>query len=157
MRRSSSGCLLGHRVLLLFLGWYVYLNASSIRQGGVAAIETVTIQPTTQNQSNCYVTWWAHLYGHDIGKLTVKQRFIESGKTTVTLTKISGDKGDVWKFYRAGPLDTKSGTYMVVFMAHHSSGPRGDISLDHITFTPGCHNRKEFAYVTIIALKRYVN
>lgn len=118
------------------------MNASLIRGGGVATIETVTIQPTTLNQSSCYVTWWAHMYGSDIGNLTVKQRFVESAKQPVTWTTVSGDKGDVWRFYTAGPLDTRTGTYRIMFTAEHSSGLRGDISLDRITFTPGCHNRK---------------
>ena len=82
----------------------------------------------------------------------MRQRFVEPADPLTTLSVISGDKGDEWRFYSAGPLETTSGTYRIVFTAQHASGIRGDISIDRITFTPGCHNRKRQKLNTEVTL-----
>ena len=80
------------------------------------------------------------MFGSDIGNLSVNQWFTDAAKSPVTYVTISGAKGDVWRFYTAGPLDMASGNYKMEFRATHGSGFNGDISIDHITFTPGCHD-----------------
>lgn len=125
---------------LVLVGYYIYLEASGLATGAVAAIETVDVFQTTVARNDCLVTWWAHMYGQNIGKLTVSQLYTESNKASVDFITISGNKGDLWHFYTAGPLDTQSGNYRIAFVAQHGNGFQGDISLDKITFTPGCHD-----------------
>ena len=125
-----------------FAGYYLYLEASGLAAGAVAAIETIDLFPTTVARNDCYVTWWAHQYGQHIGQLSVSQRYTDARKASVLLATISGDKGDRWHFYSAGPLDMQSGNYKIIFVATRGNGFQGDISLDKITFTPGCHDGK---------------
>jgi hypothetical protein len=139
-KTSSVGSGPSHDATLNDTGWYIYLEATGLTAGAIAAIETVDLLATSSFRNDCYVTLWAHLYGQHIGQLNVSQVYTDVKKNPVNLKSISGDKGDQWHFYSAGPLDTRSGNYKIAFVATRGNGFQGDISLDKITFTPGCHD-----------------
>ena len=129
---------------MCFTGYYIYLEASGLATGANASIQTVELPITTIPRNDCYVTFWVHMNGVDIGVLRVNQVFTDVTRPSITWTNLTGDMGDLWHFQRAGPLDMTSGNYRIVFMATHGSGFNGDISIDTITFTPGCHDSESW-------------
>ncbi|XP_035228477.1 MAM and LDL-receptor class A domain-containing protein 1-like [Stegodyphus dumicola] len=126
------------------LGGYLFVNVSAAKTYDVK-LQTIALR------GDYCVRFFYHMYGADIGSLTV---YIQSTSTWYSNTKEyffrSKTQGDRWKeaLFTAryeGAMDTG---YKVIFKAKHASSTkiRGDIALDDVELTPGkCADTKREA------------
>ncbi|GFY50669.1 MAM and LDL-receptor class A domain-containing protein 2 [Trichonephila inaurata madagascariensis] len=124
------------------LGTYLFVNVSSAKTNPVS-LQTVVVKNTF-----C-VRFFYHMYGANIGDLTVQTQSASSPKETVKYFTRSRTQGDRWKeaFFSVMPSGSmKLKGYRVIFTAKHgvASKTRGDIALDDIELIPGkCSNDKD--------------
>lgn len=115
-------------------GYYLYLETTSGAQGDADTLTTVLID--VRNLTNPYLSFAYHMYGADIGSLSVE--VFDNGSWS-NLTTISGQQqsagNSLWKFYR----DTISGlvddTIQLRFIGVRGAGDKGDISIDDLQLT----------------------
>lgn len=69
------------------LGYYVYVEASLGKNFNLASLDGPVLQ---QAAATCYLTFWYHMYGSNIGELVV---YIKSGLILTPLWKLSGNQG----------------------------------------------------------------
>ncbi|GBM91293.1 MAM and LDL-receptor class A domain-containing protein 2 [Araneus ventricosus] len=122
-------------------GTYLFVNVSAAKTNEVS-LQTVAIK-----KGYC-VRFFYHMYGADIGSLTVSTQSVSQATDTKRFFYRTRTQGDRWKeaFFSV----TESGTmklkgYRVLFTAKHNiaSSVRGDIALDDIELTPGkCKDTK---------------
>ncbi|PIK60268.1 putative MAM and LDL-receptor class A domain-containing protein 1 isoform X2 [Apostichopus japonicus] len=114
-------------------GYYIYIEISGdIKITEKARIASYTI---ARNPSNCQIRFWYHMKGNFIGALTVFTREQINGPLT-QLWQQTQDMRDPWMFVA---LDLhRENDFQVVFQGSRGISVVGDISLDDISFTPGC-------------------
>ncbi|XP_035213735.1 MAM and LDL-receptor class A domain-containing protein 1-like, partial [Stegodyphus dumicola] len=117
------------------LGSYIYVN--------VSAAKTNEVKLQTVNLKDAYcVRFFYHMYGSDIGSLTVYIQSVSSPTDTKDYFIRRKTQGDRWKealFSVQVAASMKAKGYRVIFKAKHASSTkvRGDIALDDIELTPG--------------------
>ncbi|CAL1296566.1 unnamed protein product [Larinioides sclopetarius] len=122
-------------------GTYLFVNVSA------AKTNEVSLQTLGIKKDYC-VRFFYHMYGADIGSLTVYTQSVSRTTETKRFFYRTRTQGDRWK--EAFFTVTESGTmklkgYRVVFTVKHNiaSSVRGDIALDDIELTPGkCKDTK---------------
>ncbi|KAF8778577.1 MAM and LDL-receptor class A domain-containing [Argiope bruennichi] len=122
-------------------GTYLFVNVSAAKTNAVS-LQTVAIK-----KDYC-VRFFYHMYGADIGSLTVSTQSVSQASDTKKYFYRSRTQGDRWKeaFFTAsesGTMNLKG--YRIIFTAKHNiaSSVRGDIALDDIELTPGkCKDTK---------------
>jgi len=122
-------------------GKYIYIEASLRQENETASLGSSTIGANSNYYANgqCMVRFWYHMYGAHIGTLTVYTATIY-GVPETSVFSITGDQGDAWK--RGEATLTSGKDFQVIFEAKMGTSYKGDISLDDITFTPGCQFNK---------------
>ncbi|XP_072182119.1 MAM and LDL-receptor class A domain-containing protein 1-like [Diadema setosum] len=113
--------------------WYLYLETSNTELGQRARL----VSPTFRGfiGQSCYLRFYFHMFGEDIGQLNVYTRSEENGPL-VLLWNRQGNHGDF--FQRAdislsSPLD-----FQIIIEATSGGGIYGDIAIDDTSFSPGC-------------------
>ncbi|GBN19165.1 MAM and LDL-receptor class A domain-containing protein 1, partial [Araneus ventricosus] len=122
-------------------GTYLFVNVSA------AKTKEVSLQTVLIKKGYC-VRFFYHMYGADIGSLTVSTQSVSQATDTKRFFYRTRTQGDRWKeaFFtvtEAGTMKLKG--YRVLFTAKHNiaSSVRGDIALDDIELTPGkCEDTK---------------
>ncbi|XP_027129851.1 MAM and LDL-receptor class A domain-containing protein 1 isoform X2 [Larimichthys crocea] len=112
-------------------GHYLYLESSFPQAAGDAA--RISGPVLSRRSSQCKMRFYLHMSGDGIGTLSV---FKKSQGRLHLLLKVTGDQGNYWQMREILLSDT--GDFQVVFEGKVGRSPKGDISLDDITFSPGC-------------------
>ncbi|XP_015761869.1 PREDICTED: MAM and LDL-receptor class A domain-containing protein 1-like isoform X4 [Acropora digitifera] len=105
-------------------GYYMYIEATSQRPGDYAVLNS----PEYQFRGVTCVTFYYHMYGATIGKLTVTL----NGRI---LFSRSGNQGNAW--LKAQVNTFNFGLHKVVFNATRGSSFTGDIAIDDVSVQPG--------------------
>lgn len=115
-------------------GRYLYVEASGKSKNDTAALASATIA-TTKADNKCTMSFWYHMYGYDIGTLSVY-----TGKTYGQMeSKIwakSGDQGSRWN--RGKVTLSSDADFQVIIEARIGASFQGDIAIDDVVFSPGC-------------------
>jgi hypothetical protein len=119
------------------LGYYAYIDPTYLMKLGDNAFlvsEIVSLDGTA-----C-LEWYMHLYGSNIGNLTVYQRFQKTDiKSATNLFQVNGQKGQAWIRGRANLIVEQSPTkfFEIIFEATAGRGSFGNIALDDIRLIKG--------------------
>ncbi|XP_071956933.1 MAM and LDL-receptor class A domain-containing protein 1-like [Antedon mediterranea] len=115
-------------------GRYLYLETSSPRkQGDRARIGSMNFRATSSG--NCMLRFYYHMYGQNIGTLSVYTRTAINGPLTLEWSK-SGNLGD---YYERGEIVfIKSQAFQVIIESTVGDGIYGDIAIDDTSFTTDC-------------------
>lgn len=117
-------------------GFYTYIEASSPRKPGEKARLLSRNFDTMTANDKCYMTFYYHMLGRDMGTLTVYTRTEIGGYFTKVWSKTGNTNKDVW--VRASVLLTSSKPFQVVFEGIRGKGWASDMALDDIAFGAGC-------------------
>ncbi|KAL5006372.1 hypothetical protein ScPMuIL_015178 [Solemya velum] len=123
-------------------GGYVYVDSSVPRRQGDKA--RLSYDPISGKSKNCQIRFWYHMWGTDMGSLTVLKRYSYNpgGLQGFANNSVQGNQGNFW--YRAAfdisnqQLDNRD--FQVVIQGTVGSGNHGDIAIDDITLTAGCRD-----------------
>lgn len=115
-------------------GHYLYIPSAPQRIEQTASIASTVFLPT--NSQDCQIRLWYHMFGEDISNLTVFVRATGS-KKLIQVRTISGQQGDEWK--RLSLILSYKLNFQVIIEGKQGKGPRGDIAIDDISFTPTCN------------------
>ncbi|KAH3887722.1 hypothetical protein DPMN_011741 [Dreissena polymorpha] len=103
---------------------------------GAARLSSMTIKGTS---TNCVLRLWYHMWGQEVGHLTVLKRFDYEPTGLMPITDLAGDHGNDWMlgtYVLDSPVDTRN--YQIVIQGSVGTGIHNDIGLDDISLTPGC-------------------
>lgn len=115
-------------------GTYLYIEASSRKQGDNALLASPWLRPT--NSSRC-MTFWYNMYGTGIGSLNVYQRVYPQPLNQ--LFTLSGDQGNGWKQAQVNIQPSPSRGYNVYIRGIVGTNYKSDISIDDIVINNfGC-------------------
>ncbi|XP_067126410.1 MAM and LDL-receptor class A domain-containing protein 1-like isoform X1 [Centruroides vittatus] len=114
-------------------GHYLYISSISQAIRRTASISSTTFLPTST--TGCQIRLWYHMYGEDVSTLTLYIRAAE-GTNLNKLTNVTGEQGDEWK--RLSVVISFKLNFKVIIEGRQGDGPRGDIAIDDISFTPEC-------------------
>ncbi|CAH1786792.1 unnamed protein product, partial [Owenia fusiformis] len=113
-------------------GWYMFTDASGgVKRPQLRHTAELSGPPLQSSGPQCTVTFWYHLYGKDVGEISISVRgTAESRYTEIWYTQ--GDNGDTWRQGKAvvGSLATP---FEMVFKATSKVSIIGDIALDDIS------------------------
>lgn len=84
---------------------------------------------------DCKIRFFYHMYGSHIGTLNIYTATTYGQPGTLVWSK-SGNQGDVW--LRGEAAISNAANFQVIVEGIRGTGFNGDISLDDISFTPGC-------------------
>ncbi|PFX28476.1 Meprin A subunit beta [Stylophora pistillata] len=108
-------------------GNYIYFEASSPAQNGGKNCFFSQVFPA----GSCpQLTFWYHMVGSGMGKLSVQTK--DSNGNYITVWEKSGEQGNEWK--NASVEVTVSESYQVYFEGVRGGNFRGDIAIDDIAF-----------------------
>ena len=112
------------------LGRFLYIEASKPQmQGDKARLWS----PRITGSDNCSVRFFYHMYGDDVGSLSL---LLKTDKSEAALFTSSGDHGDKWLF---GEVHISiQDTYFLVFEGIVGDGYQGDIAIDSISLSEDC-------------------
>ncbi|KAJ8048131.1 MAM and LDL-receptor class A domain-containing protein 1 [Holothuria leucospilota] len=115
-------------------GYYIYIEISNVKIADSARIASYVI---AGNPINCQLRFWYHMSGNFIGALTVYTREQVNGP----LHKLWGETQDLRDPWNFKVLNiSRENDFQVVFEANRGISVIGDISLDDISFSPGCRD-----------------
>jgi len=80
----------------LFLGKYIFLEASDPHKAGESAVLASSV--IEAGKATC-VQFWYHMKGKDIGSLNV---YIQTNESRTLVWKRTGEQGDNWNFGQVG-------------------------------------------------------
>ncbi|XP_031557254.1 meprin A subunit beta-like [Actinia tenebrosa] len=114
-------------------GWFLYIEASIPRkEGDTAILRSKAYASTTERCLHFYY----HMYGKNIGSLSVTHSLISDPANEQELWKMLGNQGNAW--IRADvQLPATSSPYTISFVGVRGNGYMGDIAIDDIYFTDG--------------------
>ncbi|CAB4007264.1 MAM and LDL-receptor class A domain-containing 2-like, partial [Paramuricea clavata] len=114
-------------------GYYMYIEATGKSRGDKAQLLSPRYPKTT---GRC-LQFWYHMYGSDMGTLTVYKKVLTSGSSyNIRIWWRSGDKSNIW---RIGRVSVWSSTYdyQAVFEGVVGRSFRGDIAIDDVKLLDG--------------------
>ncbi|KAJ7322263.1 hypothetical protein JRQ81_018550, partial [Phrynocephalus forsythii] len=113
-------------------GHYIFIkNFFPQLPGQEATISSVII---SRKSKNCKIIFYYHMYGENIGSLTVYQETV-SNHSKILFT-LSGDQGNFWN-RKVLPLEADE-DFRVIFEGRVGTAYRRSITLDDIVFTREC-------------------
>ncbi|XP_078234386.1 MAM and LDL-receptor class A domain-containing protein 1 [Pogona vitticeps] len=113
-------------------GHYIFIkNFFPQLPGQEARIFSVMI---SKKSKNCKIIFYYHMYGENIGSLTVYQETVSTSRKV--LFTLSGNQGNFWK-RKVLPLEADE-DFRVIFEGHVGNAYRRSIALDDIVFTREC-------------------
>ncbi|XP_077160334.1 MAM and LDL-receptor class A domain-containing protein 1 [Paroedura picta] len=119
-------------------GHYIFIKSSFPQlPGQEARISSVVI---SKRSRNCKLVFYYHMYGVNMGSLTVYQVMASNSKKV--LLNLTGNQGNFWT-RKVLPLEADE-DFQVTFEGCVGKGRRGDIALDDITFTKECLLSSDF-------------
>ena len=110
------------------LGYYMYVDANNGRYNSMAQLQTPTLQ---QASSTCQYTFWYHMSGRSIGKLSVATKV---GSVVTQLWSLRGNQGNTWK-QAVIDIGRVAGPFQLIMQASRSFSVVGDIAIDDTNFT----------------------
>ncbi|KAH0627506.1 hypothetical protein JD844_003280, partial [Phrynosoma platyrhinos] len=114
-------------------GHYIFIkNSFPQLPGQEARISSVII---SRKSKNCKIIFYYHMYGTNIGSLTVYQMTV-SNQTRKPLFSLSEDQGNFWK-RQVLPLEADE-DFWIIFEGRVGKDYRRSIALDDIVFTREC-------------------
>ncbi|XP_025084894.1 MAM and LDL-receptor class A domain-containing protein 2-like isoform X1 [Pomacea canaliculata] len=115
-------------------GTYLYLESSNRKPNDTARLKSLIFQPASEGQ--CYMRFFYHMLGKDINALNIYIEGAEQGSRALLLS-IHGQQGDEWRKTILSIVGAYN--FRVVIEGTTGASDLGDIGLDDISFTPGCH------------------
>lgn len=120
-------------------GWYLYTEGSSPRVPGDTAILDGPCFDLS-GESDAFVSFWYHMYGSDVGSLTLQASTDCSSWTSIWSE--SGNQGNVWLQENVDLTGYAGGTVALRYVSVRGSNWPSDIAIDDITVdagsNPGC-------------------
>jgi len=117
-------------------GTYIYMEASSpAMMGQVAVLNSKTLKKSTIG-TKC-LKFWYHMYGLNMGSLTVVQKDILTMAET-ELVKLLGNKGNQWNQQKIDVVAAND--FQIKLKAERGSSYESDIAVDDIYLTDGSCN-----------------
>jgi hypothetical protein len=114
----------------LFLGYYMYADATFGSQGYVTAVTFPEFNTTGSRN----LRFKYHMYGNDTGTLLVKAK-LKGDNSVLSLWSLSGNQDNDWDQVCI-PLNIAAMTDVELsFIAVRGNGPIGDIGLDDVIVT----------------------
>ncbi|XP_070543844.1 MAM and LDL-receptor class A domain-containing protein 1-like [Ptychodera flava] len=110
-------------------GWYIYIECEDQTVDDKAQLVSDVISASAQS---C-VTFWYHMYGTHVNKLSVYTKAKDATLTSIWLRK--GGESDEWTFGHASISSVDD--FQIVFEAECGSSYHGDIALDGILYMDG--------------------
>ena len=116
--------------LILFAGYYIYIETSSPRHLGQKAAITSGLQKATPATGQC-LSFWYHMFGAHVNYLNV---YIQTGTGNRTMIwNRAKTQGNIWK--NAQRTVKSSVPYQIVFEGVVGQSWQGDIALDDISLS----------------------
>ena len=80
------------------IGHYLFIDSSQDTVSDSVRAELVSkpLKAGQGTENNCEMVFYYHMYGPDVGKLTVEVQSTEGGEPPQELWMISGDQGNQW-------------------------------------------------------------
>ena len=123
------------------IGHYLFIDSSQDTVSDSVRAELVSkpLKAGQGTENNCEMVFYYHMYGPDVGKLTVEVQSTEGGEPPQELWMISGDQGNQWhRQYVVVENATEHGEYVVLLTGDIRRKNGGDIAIDDITFNYNC-------------------
>ncbi|XP_053385338.1 MAM and LDL-receptor class A domain-containing protein 1-like isoform X2 [Mercenaria mercenaria] len=118
-------------------GGYVYIDGSPPRKlGDIAMLTSPTIRGTSKM---CVIRLWYHMWGSEVGVLTLLKRVDYSRQGLIPMSSIQGNHGDDWMFAQFemdSYVDTRD--YKIVIQGDVGRGVHDNIAVDDISLSPEC-------------------
>ena len=118
--------------IILFSGYYIYIESSAPRKPGDKA--RLQSQIFDKTSSSC-ISFWYNMYGADIGTLQIYLKTLGTNPQLTTIFSLSGDQGSKWLQGNA-PISTAS-NFQIIFEGSVGQSYHGDLALDDITLSAG--------------------
>ncbi|KAJ8050465.1 MAM and LDL-receptor class A domain-containing protein 2 [Holothuria leucospilota] len=115
-------------------GTYVYLESSLPRQEGDRA--RLASPAFDQATEDCQIRVYYHLYGEEIGSISIYTRTQINGPLTLRWRRV-GELGDFWE--RADVPLNSTDPFQVIIEGVVGDGIHGDIAIDDTSFTSDCN------------------
>ncbi|PFX15365.1 G-protein coupled receptor GRL101 [Stylophora pistillata] len=109
-------------------GSYIYIEASPQMPGDAAKLLSDWMEP---NEKVC-IQFWYHMYGSDIGHLSI---YLKTNLSETIVWTLSGNQGDQWKFGQTALISRDA--YRFIIEGTVGGGSSGDIALDDLTLLDG--------------------
>ncbi|OWA52025.1 MAM and LDL-receptor class A domain-containing protein 2 [Hypsibius exemplaris] len=109
-------------------GGYLIMEAVSLANGDVSRVLS---SPVSGAYGDSCLTFWFHMYGKDMGELTVFERDIGTGQENA-IWQLRGEQGNSWIRGRIS-LDSASPFRVVIEARRTQDGVRGTIGIDSIS------------------------
>ncbi|WAR02785.1 MLRP2-like protein [Mya arenaria] len=109
-------------------GFYMYVDASNGQSNALATLQTPILQ---QASSTCQFTFWYHMYGRNVGSLSISTKI---GSIVSPIWSISSNQGNMWK-QAIVDVGRISGPFSLLVQAKRSYSVIGDIAVDDFNFT----------------------
>lgn len=114
-------------------GKYIYLesNPSLCGANNKAILESKCLR-MRGNASNCDISFFHHMYGKDIGELTLKKS-IDNGQSWQSIYTTQGDQGNKWTLAQLSFDVEINDLFKIRFEGSTRDGVEGDMALDQIS------------------------
>ena len=117
-------------------GRYVYIEASRPRQqGDRARLVSPTFGPI---DAHCIVRFYYHMYGSNVGSLSL---YSNSSNVLKLIFQATGSHGDMWHRGDIRVPPSVDRTFQLVFEGVVGDGYQGDIAIDDVSFSDHCGER----------------
>eukprot|EP00094_Tigriopus_californicus_P003057 TCALIF_02944-PA protein Name:"Similar to MALRD1 MAM and LDL-receptor class A domain-containing protein 1 (Homo sapiens)" AED:0.07 eAED:0.07 QI:0/0.76/0.71/0.94/0.84/0.87/39/446/2521 len=119
-------------------GRYLFINSSNEMAPNLAAsIISVPFDKVRNVDQKCRVRFYFHMYGQDVGTLSLKVKPDNTPDESLSLWSTSSSKGNAW-VKEDQPIEITDQGFQVIFEAKVTKLGTGDIAVDDISFTPEC-------------------
>ena len=122
-------------------GHYLFIDSSESTVAPTVRAELVS-KPLKAGQgtdNNCEIVFYYHMYGRNVGDLTVEVQATEGGESPKLLWQTDGDQGNMWhRKYLVVENATEHSEYVVLLTGNIREKSGGDIAIDDITFNYNC-------------------
>ena len=122
-------------------GHYLFIDSSQDTVADTVRAELVS-KPLKAGQgtdNNCEIVFYYHMYGRNVGDLTVEVAATEGGETPKLVWQTDGDQGNMWhRQYLVVENATEHSEYVVLLTGNIREKGGGDIAIDDITFNYNC-------------------
>ena len=118
-------------------GHFLYIPPSEELGNTWARLHGPSFLPTEEGEEeDCYLRFWYHLHASDVTQLAV---FIFDEETQEESVWIIIDTEEEYAWRERREQLTHKNQWHLIFQALRSMGPMGDVSLDDISYSVGCH------------------
>ena len=122
-------------------GHYLFIDSSQDTVADSVRAELVSkpLKAGQGTENNCEMVFYYHMYGINVGDLTVEVQATEGGEKPKVLWILAGDQGNEWhRQYVVVENATEQSEYVVLLTGNIRQKNGGDIAIDDITFNYNC-------------------